>query len=165
MTSKLKSYPETRFNYAYDMLKSIYDNHGEVYEVLAAKQQATNKELCDKITCLPIDEIKHFCDFLLFFKNVTTTLEGENMVTMHRVWPAIRELWLVLKPKETDTVFVKKMKSAGLEYITKPNVEKYFQPTNRHKLALFLHPLMNRLPFLTYRGKYKLSKGCIIFAL
>lgn len=153
MTSKLKSFPETRFNYAHDMLQSICSNHEQVFEVLSTKGDATNNDLTDKITCLPIDKMKSICDLLVFFKNVTTTIEGDKYVTINRVWPVLRKIQSVLQPKSTDCDLVASMKIAGLAYITKPENEKHFTPSMRHKLAVFLHPHMNRLAFLNFLGK------------
>lgn len=147
MTSKLKSYPETRFNYAIDMLLSIRENHAEVYNVLRAKEDGNRllRGLTEKITCLPIDKLEEICDFLKFFKQATITAEGDKKVTLHKVWPILRELWARMQPKESDSDLIAAMKDAALKYIEKPE--------NEHKIALFLHPLMNRLQFLSSRGK------------
>lgn len=154
MTSKLKSYPDTRFNYAIDMLKSIYDNHEEVFQILTAKEDATrNKHLSDKITCLSMPDIKSMCDFLVIFKNMTTAIEGDQHVTLHKVWPVFRELRSILKPHRSDSDLIAQMRAADLQYINKTENQQYFSPSDRHKLALFLHPLMNQLTFLTFRGK------------
>lgn len=153
MTSRLKSYPDTRFNWAHDMLVSIVENYDEVLEILSEKERATNKSLTEKITCLSVDELTPLIDFLDFFKHVTVALEGEKHVTLNRVWPFFRELRAVLQPKQTDTELIKKMKVIGREYIDKPENEQYFEPTLMHKLALFLHPQMSRLSFLNFRGR------------
>lgn len=154
LTSKLKSYPETRFNYAYDMLISILTNRNQVFEILEAKEQLSrNKDLTDKVTCLPADKMKSICGFLAFFKELTAAIEGDKHVTLNRVWPALRELRSILQPKPTDCDVVASMKRAGLSYITKPENVRFFEPKMSHKLALFLHPCMNQLPFLNYSGK------------
>lgn len=52
LTSKLKSFPETRFNYAYDMLFSICENYDDVFEILSKKEEITKKkDLIEIITC------------------------------------------------------------------------------------------------------------------
>lgn len=85
MDSELKSYPETRFNYANDMLKSIHDNYTEAYDVLLEKQNVTKVHgLTDKITCLSQEKLKAMCDFLVFFKKLTNAIEGDKNVTLHR---------------------------------------------------------------------------------
>lgn len=155
MTSKLKSYPDTRFNYCHDMLESIENNRAEVYDVLRAKEETgrQNRNLTEKITCLPSNKLKDLCGFLSFFKSITTVIEGDKKVTLHRVWPVLRELRAKLQPDEMDSDLIATMKSAGLTYIEKPDNVQYFNPTTRHRLALFLHPLMNRLSFLNFRGR------------
>lgn len=154
MTSKLKSYPETRFNYANEMLLSICENHTEVYSVLRSKEESNKnyRGLTDKITCLPIEKLKEICGFLQFFKDATTTIEGDKKVTLHKVWPILRELWTRLQPKEMDSDLIAAMKNVALQYIEKPENDRYFNPSLRHKIALFLHPMMNRLQFLSFRG-------------
>lgn len=154
MSSKLKNYPETRFNYAFEMLQSIIENYTEVYNVLRAKEESNNKYrgLTDKITCLPIEKMKEICGFLKFFKDATTTVEGDKKVTLHKVWPILRELWAKLQPNGMDSDMVASMKSVALQYIEKPENERYFQASLQHKIALFLHPMMNRLQFLPFRG-------------
>lgn len=155
MTSRLKSFPETRFNYAYDMLVSIRDNHVEIYDVLKTKEESgrNNRDLTEKITCLPIEKLNEICDFLVFFKNATTSIEGDKHVTLHRVWPVLRELRAKVHPNEMDSDLTAAMKHAGRIYIEKPENVRHFNPSTRHRLALFLHPMMNRLQFLSFRGK------------
>lgn len=154
LTYKLKSYPETRFNYAIETLMSIHDNYTEVFNVLQAKEDISrnNRGLTEKITCLPIEKLKEISDFLQFFKDATTAIEGDKYVTMHKVWPILRALWAKLQPNETDSDLIAAMKEAGLNYIQKTENSRYFNPSLRHKLALFLHPMMNRLQFLGFRG-------------
>lgn len=154
MTFKLKSFPETRFNYAYDMLKSISDNYNETFDVLSIKESTGryNREVTDKITCLQPEKLKALCDFLVFFKNITTAIEGDKKVTLHRVWPTLREIRAKLQPNEMDDDLIAAMKNAGLTYIMKPDNNCHFMPSMRKKLALFLHPQMNRLPFLNFIG-------------
>lgn len=154
MTSKLKSYPETRFNYAYDMLLSICQNHTEVYNVLRDKEESSrnHRGLTEKITCLPIEKLNEICDFLKFFKDATTAIEGDKKVTLHKVWPILRELWAKLQPKQSDSDLIAAMKETALQYIEKSENERHFSPSFRHKIALFLHPMMNRLQFLHFRG-------------
>lgn len=84
---------------------------------------------------------------------MTTAIEGEKDVTLNRVWPALIELRAVLEPKIADIDLISKMKAAGREYINKPERKKYFEATLLHKLALFLHPQMNKMSFLSHRGK------------
>ena len=62
MSCKLKTFPETRFNFAYDMLVSIKDNHMEIFDVLKIKEQTSrnNRGLTDKLTSLPIEKLKEF---------------------------------------------------------------------------------------------------------
>lgn len=154
LTFRLKSYPDTRFNYVNDSLRSILDNYTEVYAALEAREDSSrNKSLTDKLTCLNIDTLKELCDFLGFFKEITTAIEGDRAVTLHRVWPVLRELRARLLPCQTDSDLIAAMRHAGLTYIDKQENVKYFTPSFRHRLALFLHPRMNQLPFMHYRGK------------
>lgn len=154
MTSKLKIFPETRFNYAHDMLESIHTNYDQVYEILVEKEQVTGKDdLTDKITCLPKDKLKTICDFLAFFKEATTEIEGDKKITIHKVWPVLRMLRANLQPNRSDCDLIASMRAVGLNYITKPENQQYFEPSLRHKLALFLNPCMNQMSFLSFRGK------------
>lgn len=154
MVSRLKSFPETRFNYIHDMLYSIKENYQETFDILMQKEAVTRNPVTDKITCLSVDELKHICDFLCFFKEVTNAIEGEKYVTLNKVWPVLRELRSVLEPKLTDIELITQMKFIGREYIAKPENEKYFNPSEQQKLALFLHPQMNQLSFLNFRGMW-----------
>lgn len=87
MNSKLKSFPDTRFNYALDMLKSIHDNHTEVYNILRDKEESSrnSQDLTEKITCLPVNKLKEMCDFLIFFKNATTAIEGTDWILLLKI--------------------------------------------------------------------------------
>lgn len=154
LSVKLKNYPDTRFNYAVDMLESIENNRDEVYEVLSVREDIgrTNRDLTEKITCLPSNKLKDLCGFLAFFKNVTTVIEGDKTVTLNKVWPVLRELHAKLQPDEMDSDLIADMKSTGLNYIQKPENADFFKPSMRHRLAVFLHPMMNRLSFLSRGG-------------
>lgn len=151
---RLKMYVSTRWNTAYDMLKSIYDSYREIEQLLEEKEASSRKSgIVDHITCLPITDLKCICDFLVFFKNMTTAFEGDKKVTLHRVWPALRELKRRLQSKAMDSDAVASMKDAGRLYIKEARNVKHFEPSMRHKLALFLHPEYRKLDFMTYFGK------------
>lgn len=155
LVSRLKQYVSTRWNTAHDMLKSIYENHRELEQLLEAKELASSRRenFVEKLTCLPIQELKPICEFLSFFKDMTTALEGDQKVTLHRVWPALRELKHRLQANVMDCDTVAKMKDAGRIYVRKNENEKFFEPSMRHKIALFLHPEYRKMDFMNYFGK------------
>lgn len=155
LQNRLKLYVETRWNTAYDMLKSIIDNYQDVYEMLQAKEQAisTKRDLLSKLTNLPINDLRAMCDFFVFFKNATLETEGDKNVTLHKVWPVLRELKKKLQPSQYDAEIVEQMKDAGRTYTQKPDNIKFFSASMRHKVAMFLHPQMKKMPFAEYYGK------------
>lgn len=126
MSSKLKSYPETRFNYAHDMLKSIHDNYTQTHQALFEREQASRcRNLTEKITCLSTANLKAMYDFLVFFKTATTAIEGDRHVTLHRVWPVLCEMRSLLQSNSTDTDLIAAMKAVGREYIDKPENARF----------------------------------------
>lgn len=80
------------------------------------------------------------------FKILTDGIEGDTYETLPMVWPIYLKLFkLLTENNEMDagTVFVKKMKAIGRDYMQK-NVRD-FQPTFFHRAATVLHPEMKKL--------------------
>lgn len=73
LSSKLKAHVETRWNSVHDMMVSIIDNYEDLYHLLETKQESSSRpsNVLDKITCLPLNEMKVICQVLAFFKQVT----------------------------------------------------------------------------------------------
>lgn len=151
----LKSYCETRFNTVSTMLDSIESNYNEVLIMLSDKQnKAKPDNLMKKVTCLDQIELKAICDFLKLFAEITTSIEGDKYVTIHRTWPAFRKIEMHLLSKATDIPVVKEMKKIGRAYI-KDN-RKDIEPMSIHKLSLFLHPVLKSLAFLNLHERNEL---------
>lgn len=74
------------------MLRSIIDNHQELYQLLQAQRSSTASNSLDKLSRLTMTEIDPICDFLSFFKNLTTSVEGDQEVTPYKYWPSLREI-------------------------------------------------------------------------
>lgn len=159
MTSKLKSHVETRWNTVYDMLMSIIENYQELYDLLKAKADSAtrHRNKLDKLTCLSIEELRAICKVLSFFKLVTMTVEGDQYVTLQNYWITLRELKNVLTVKYDDTALVVLMKNAGLQYINQSESLGHFQPTIKHKLAVFLNPQMKSLRFASPAEKKEIT--------
>lgn len=147
LTSKLKGHVETRWNSVYDMLISIIENYQELHHILETKQETSsrNSNVLDKLTCLSVHDMKAVCSVLVFFKNVSTAVEGDKYVTLHNYWVVLREMKKTLLPNRSDPDLVKSMKSAGLDYIERSERAGHFLPTFRQKMAMFLHPQMKGL--------------------
>lgn len=139
LSSKLKAHVDTRWNSAYDMMMSIIAVHQELYDLLQSKPT----EL-DKLTCLPIIDMKAICEHLAFFKNVTAVIESDKHVTLQHYWLTLHQMKRLLIMKPSDTNSVKAMKRAGLNYIEQDNTGS-FRPNLRNKLATFLYPPMRKL--------------------
>lgn len=121
LTNKLKSHIDVRWNTAYDMLQSIIDSHQELYELL---QSRDNTNAMDKLTCLSVQEMRHICDLLRVFKNLTTEIEGEKQVTIHKYWLSLREM----KQKLEDN-----LDYSALVEIMKKCVRKLFREQQRRR--------------------------------
>lgn len=147
LTYKLKSHIETRWNSTYDMMMSIIENYQEVFHLLQTKDSNQGSNVLDRLTCLPMNEMKAICQLLVFFKNVTSLVEGEKYVTLHNYWLTIREMKKILKINRSDTDLVKAMKNAALRYIQSSESSGSFQISHRHKMAVFLHPQAKGLSF------------------
>lgn len=150
--SSIKSYCKTRWNTVYDMLKSIVSNYTKIVKVLEAKESEdkTNKtKVLDKITRLPREKMEKIGEFLEFFKKLTLDIEFENKPVIHRVWPLFKRLDLYLEHQSIDSNVITKMKEAGRNYIQKEENIIDMQPNTELKLAVFLHPLMKRMKFVT----------------
>lgn len=145
LVSSLKSYCETRFNTVVDMFESIERNYYEIFNLLREKQQKTKQtNLLTKITCLDDGELKLIIDFLKIFKEITTDIEGDEYITIIKVWPAYLKIVKHLLPKENDSSIVSAMKNEGRGYMeNKTEIE----PNMIHKVAVFLHPAFKNLGF------------------
>lgn len=146
LISSLKSYCETRFNTVVDMFESIERNYYGILNLLQEKQQKTKQtNLLTKITCLDNGELKLIVDFLKIFREITTDIEGDEYITIIKVWPAYLKIVKHLLRNENDSSIVSQMKSEGREYIEKSKTE--IEPNMIHKLAVFLHPAFKNLSF------------------
>lgn len=154
LTSKLKAHVETRWNSVYDMMNSIIDNHQDLFILLQTKDENQRlSNVLSKLTCLPMNEIKAICQLLVFFKHVTTAIEGDKYVTLHSYWPTILEMKRILKSNRNDTELVEAMKKAGREYIDRSENSGSFHVSHRHRMAVFLHPQMKGLSFASVDEK------------
>lgn len=147
LITKLKSHCETRWNTVYDMLYSIVINYQDLYHLLETKQEFSQKPVLDKLTRLPLNDMKDIVQFLAFFKNITTATEGDKELTLHKYWPTLLELKKVLKANVRDSDIVRAMKKCGRDYMSQSEDGGSFLPTFRHKMAVFLHPKMKSLSF------------------
>lgn len=147
LINSLKSYCETRFNTVVEMLDSIEINYFGVLEMLKKRQQKSRQDLISKVTCLNQSELKTIVDFLRLFEQLTTDLEGEKYVTIHRVWPAYRKIQKHLLINENDPSLIIQMKEEGSTYCSKNLLA--FQPKPVHKTAVFLHPAFKSLKFVS----------------
>lgn len=59
------------------------------------------------------NKLKELCEFLEFFKNITTAVEGDKYVTINNVWPTLRLLRVT--PNDMDSSLVESMRNAGCE--------------------------------------------------
>lgn len=149
LSSKLKAHVETRWNSVHDMIDSIIVNYEDLYHLLETKQGSSSRpsNALDKITCLSVSELKAIRHLLAFFKEVTVIVEGDKIVTIHNYWITLREMKKKLQPNRGDTELQKIMRNAGLRYIERGESAGSFIPAFRHKMAVFLHPLMKGLSF------------------
>lgn len=108
LNTKLKSHVETRWNSAHDMMVSIIDNYQELYHLLQTKQESLSRTLdvLDKLTCLPLNNMKAMCQLLSFFELVTAAVEGDKKVTLTHYWPTLCEMKQILMPNRSDTELV-----------------------------------------------------------
>lgn len=150
LSSKLQSLIETRWNTVYDMLMSIIANHQELYDLLKNNPRSN---VLDKLTCLPMNEMKAICHLLEFFKNVTVAIEGDKFVTLHNYWLTLCETKRILAENRSDIDIVRAMKRVALDYIENAENSGSFRITLRHKLAVFLHPQMKGLSFAISRER------------
>lgn len=160
LTTKLKSHVETRWNSVHDMLISIMDNYQELHHLLETKQESSLRQanVLDKLTCLSMTDMKAICSVLVFFKQMSTAVEGEKYVTLQMYWVVLREMKKKLMPNRCDTELVKLMKKAGLQFIEQSGSAGYFQPTFRHKMAMFLHPQMKGLHFASVEERKEIHE-------
>lgn len=80
------------------------------------------------------------------FKILTDAVEGDKYETLLMVWPINLKLHkLLAQDNEFDegTVFVKKMKKIGRDYMQEN--ARDFRPTFLHRAATVLHPEMRKL--------------------
>lgn len=152
----LKSYCETRFNTVVEMLESIEINYFEILNILQKRQQTSKQDLISKVTCLNQSQLKSIVDFLKLFQQITTDLEGEKYVTIHKVWPAYRKIKKHLLSNENDPLIIFRMKREGSDYCKKNTVA--FGPKLVHKIAVFLHPAFKSLNFVSNDEKHQIQQ-------
>lgn len=114
--------------------------------MLQKRQEKSRQDLISKVTCLNQSELKSIIDFLRVFEQLTTDLEGEKYVTIHRVLPAYRKIKKHLLINENDSLIVAQMKEEGRRYCLKNLLA--FHPKPIHKTAVFLHPALKNLNFM-----------------
>lgn len=155
LVSSLKSYCETRFNTVVDMFESIERNYYGILNLLQEKQQKTKQtNLLPKITCLDNGQLKLIIDFLKIFKEITTDIEGDQYITIIKVWPAYLKIVKHLLRKENDSYIVSEMKNIGRQYIEQK--KKDIEPDMIHKVAVFLHPAFKNLGFADSQEQQKI---------
>lgn len=146
----LKLFSPSRFNGVCIMFGSILEaDFNLITEILLEKQRLTKTDLVSKVTALNKQEIRPVHDFLATIKKWSDLLEGDLKETMHFVWPAFLNIQKLLVEDmsgydEKGTALVELMKDEGRKYLRK-NMND-FQPTDHHKFAVVLHPLMRKLP-------------------
>lgn len=80
-------------------------------------------------------------------------VEGDKYATLHNYWLTLREMKIQLMIIRSDTDVVKSMKTAGTRYIERSEDAGSFQLSIRHKMAVFLHPLLKGLSFASADDK------------
>lgn len=157
LPSTLKSFVTTRWNSVYMMLKSIYDNFDEIYNLLLKKEQETRsyKYVC-KIRCMQQSEISEVINFLKIFQQLSINLESEKEITLHKVWPTFIRLKSSLISNEDDSELIANMKKLGTEYFQKNIID--FTPRMEHKLACFLHPILKGRYSTCLQDRYEIEK-------
>lgn len=87
--------------------------------------------------------------FLKPFREMTLQLEGHKLPTLHKVWPVFIKIQDLLKAdvfacEESEHGYiVENMKVDGLNYLN--SNWRDFEPTDIHKVATILHPLLKNL--------------------
>lgn len=82
--------------------------------------------------------------FLLIFKESTDEIEKSKEPPLHLVWPCYNNILRVLTVDSNDYQFIKKMKTAAIDYF-----DKNFKFHMLHKISVFLHPHMKGLKHCT----------------
>lgn len=90
-----------------------------------------------------IGVVRALVQFLGPFKEATDILEASATPTLHRVMPCYRNLMEHLAPNSADIAFIAKLKELAKKFM-----EKKFEVTRLHWLAVFLNPKMRSLKVL-----------------
>lgn len=149
----LKSYTETRWNTVYDCINSIDANYSDVLALLFEKENASNRNVdyVQRLSCLPRQIMQDMAQFLSIFKMLTDEIEGEKLVTIHRIWPAFIRINKLMEDDISDSTVIRGMKSIGRDYIS--SIHGDFLPTIEHKIGVFLHPMLKGLRMATQSEK------------
>lgn len=173
LKTSIKTFSKTRWNSVCIMFKSIIDNYEDIVKVLTdihtahitkasrigptssqSQRRSTDNERCGTdnalsyIGDLNIGQMSAYTDFLLKFKDISTTIEGHITPTLFMVWPA----YLTLnKLMESSSILdacpyrdnVDQMRTIGRLYM-QSNLRD-FEPKKPHKIATILHPVYKSL--------------------
>lgn len=149
LKSTLKNFSSTRWNGAFDMLSSLYENFDQLRDLLYKRQRANPKQpYFDLISTLDPDEIGRICRFLKQFKELTKRIEGDVDETLSYVWPTYMSLNFMLEQSfeeedENMCAIIEEMKAKGRTYMLSKHSD--FKPTMDHKMAMVLNPLFKSM--------------------
>lgn len=154
LKTALKLYTSTRWNSIFIMLSEILNHFDDIVQILNERGRVLKKNnLLDLITCFDRDMLSAICAFLRPFKIMSDQLEGEYN-TLDMVWPIFVNIQTLLAVNfdhaELDNLpafdYIEEMKTAGRRYFNS-NLND-FTPTERHKIATVLNPMMKQLPII-----------------
>lgn len=140
---KIKSFAVTRWNAAYRVLKSVYENWSQLQSELDKRKTKHSLEGLDK------NDIKNLVDFLEPFKNYTDELESEQ-IGVFNVLPIMNKIedWIALN--DNDSEIKKAVKRECIDYYNGLNHIRKF-----HYMGLALYPPTNTMRILDDSEKAK----------
>lgn len=149
LKTTLKKFSSTRWNGAFDMFSSLFENYDQLRDLLYTRQRANPRQpYFDLISTIDPEDIGRICRFLKQFKGLTKSIEGDAEETLSYVWPTYMSLKFMLEPSceeedENVCAIIEEMKAKGRSYMLSKHSD--FKPTLDHKMAMVLNPLFKSM--------------------
>lgn len=143
---RLQSFCSTRWNSAYTMFNSVFENWGQIIDLF--EESRCRSVLADTTA----EEIEQLKSFLSVFREVNTRLQQTSVPSIHLVCLLYAKLEKQFLTCENDSEIVHTAKENGRTYFATTLINKKMV-TTYHKLGVFLHPTGKGMNQMTNQDK------------